>query len=186
MQDPAFAGTTPGTISDNSLSLVNWPSRFARDALRDFISRFRSLEWMPGGVKTKSWDGDELARMYRENGWPENFNKTAFLIAKRRWDDDAYKQSEAERPFLDVRNLGNAFDYIVTSLKEARQKVKDIGYTAEVPEELEAKVNERLSSLDNVVKQLNAAKQMAKGVDPEVKRVWMQKVSYFSNRDVYS
>ncbi|KAF4625931.1 hypothetical protein G7Y89_g12232 [Cudoniella acicularis] len=64
--------------SGNSNSPKNYPSRLTRDALRDYIQKFKSLEWMPGSMYNGTYEGDEYARLYRENGWPSSFNRAPF------------------------------------------------------------------------------------------------------------
>jgi hypothetical protein len=83
--DPALADVQAKGDDSNYNSLDNYPSRAANLALKDYQQKFRDLEWMPGGHYNGSWDGDNYARLYRENGWPSMFNRTAFKIAREQW-----------------------------------------------------------------------------------------------------
>ncbi len=75
-------------VSKNENSLDNYPSRPVKDALRDYMQKFRSLEWIPGGLQNETWNADNYARLYRENGWPSNFDREAFLTASANWEDE--------------------------------------------------------------------------------------------------
>ncbi|KAI8631820.1 hypothetical protein F5Y19DRAFT_376740 [Xylariaceae sp. FL1651] len=83
--DPAFYGqrTKLGPKPPNRNDLAQYPSRPATEFLRDMISRFRSLEWIPGGLyrpDEKHYEGDYKAykELYQECGWPHNFNPLLF------------------------------------------------------------------------------------------------------------
>jgi len=71
----------------NCNSLYNYPARPAVHLLEDFISRFRNLEWIPGGLygpdpdaisKGESDFYSNYQALYRECGWPDNFNPLQF------------------------------------------------------------------------------------------------------------
>ncbi|KAK6066329.1 hypothetical protein SCUP515_10769 [Seiridium cupressi] len=85
--DPVLQGNDfarPETTNLNDLS--QYPSRPAAEFLRDMISRFRSLEWIPGGM----YDADEnlgddeedrytnYKELYKECGWPDKFKPILF------------------------------------------------------------------------------------------------------------
>ncbi|KAK9778521.1 hypothetical protein SCAR479_04543 [Seiridium cardinale] len=85
--DPVLQGNgfaRPETTNRNDLS--QYPSRPAAEFLRDMISRFRSLEWIPGGM----YDADEnlgddeedrytnYKELYKKCGWPDKFNPILF------------------------------------------------------------------------------------------------------------
>lgn len=54
--DPAFT-QAPIKESKNRNDLDQWPSRPAADFLRELIGRFRSLEYIPGGLYgNRSWE----------------------------------------------------------------------------------------------------------------------------------
>lgn len=83
--DPALANVQAKGDDSNYNSLDNHPSRPANLALKDYMQKFRDLTWMPGGLYNGSWEGDNYARLYRENGWPSTFNRTAFKLAREQW-----------------------------------------------------------------------------------------------------
>lgn len=94
-------------VSKNPNSLDNYPSRLARDALRDYMQKFRDLEWIPGGLVNETWDGDNYVRLYRDNGWPSNFDPEAFLSARPKWEEDDEARRSAEQPFEEAKTYEN-------------------------------------------------------------------------------
>jgi nicotinic acid mononucleotide adenylyltransferase len=79
--DPVFPRTNvPIKTTTNENDLAQWPSRLATDFLEDIIQRFKSLEWIPGGLYNPD-DYPEFNRfkeMYLAAGWPENFDGEKF------------------------------------------------------------------------------------------------------------
>ena len=57
--DPTLLGETQEWIGNRN-SLEQYPSRPAAEALSDYISRFRSLEWFPGGLYDGIWTAPEV------------------------------------------------------------------------------------------------------------------------------
>jgi hypothetical protein len=76
--------TLPKTININDLE--RYPSRPAAEFLRDMISRFRNLEWIPGGLYHPSELRDEedvdyytnYKTLYKTCGWPDKFDPIMF------------------------------------------------------------------------------------------------------------
>ncbi|ROV90685.1 hypothetical protein VSDG_08285 [Cytospora chrysosperma] len=68
----------------NGFDLRQYPSRPAVDFLQDIIGRFRTLEWIPGGLygpEPEDWDDrryNNYRLLYEECGWPDNFNPLLF------------------------------------------------------------------------------------------------------------
>ncbi|KAI1264364.1 hypothetical protein F5Y18DRAFT_427986 [Xylariaceae sp. FL1019] len=107
--DPALAGV-PGkditTSNQNDLNLT--PSRPAAEFIRDMITRFRTLKWIPGGLYNTNAYGEDAdgssddteegagedseddylreerqryqsyKKLYKECGWPDKFNPLLF------------------------------------------------------------------------------------------------------------
>jgi hypothetical protein len=71
------------------------------------MQKFRDLEWIPGGLVNETWDGDNYVRLYRENGWPSNFDPAAFLSARPKWEEDDEARRSAEQPFEEAKPYEN-------------------------------------------------------------------------------
>lgn len=54
---------------------------------------------MPGSLWNDTWEGDNYARIYVENGWPDRFNRTAFMISRLAWERTEQERMQAEQPF---------------------------------------------------------------------------------------
>ncbi|KAJ9632202.1 hypothetical protein H2203_000605 [Taxawa tesnikishii (nom. ined.)] len=81
----------PETVNENDLD--QYPSRPAVELLRDMINRFKTLQYIPGGLYGKGWpEYEPYKQAYIENGWPDDFNGDAF--SRRR---DAYEEGERDR-----------------------------------------------------------------------------------------
>lgn len=121
--DPAFRERPgEGRLDDrqltNEFDLRQYPSRPAVDFLRDIIKRFRTLEWIPGGLyEPEPEDYEEkfynsYKSLYQECGWPDKFNPLLFdkLAAegglKYRYDGEsaqgATKTAESYEPLDDL------------------------------------------------------------------------------------
>lgn len=189
--DPALRGVDGVEISGNWLAPENVASRLARDALRDYITRLKTLEWMPGGIFSDSWDGDEYARLYTENGWPESFNSTAFNTAREKWHEDDEARSEAEAPFRKVHHADFLIQVALDDIGRKRKMIGDVDADMSIPankldrdsykEGLQDEVKKRIESLPELHEKLEAAREVAKGVDPEVKKAREQRVWKYGN-----
>lgn len=60
--DPSLQESPPSNIV-NGNSLEQYRSRSAVEALRDYIARFRSLEWIPGGLYDSTWTPPEVCSL---------------------------------------------------------------------------------------------------------------------------
>ncbi|KAI1870623.1 uncharacterized protein JN550_005166 [Neoarthrinium moseri] len=74
-----------GKLNENDLD--QYPSRPAAEFLRDMISRFRDLTWIPGGLYEPSPDSEDpedvdyytnFKELYKKCGWPEKFDPLLF------------------------------------------------------------------------------------------------------------
>lgn len=158
----------------------NAASRLARDALRDYIRRFRTLEWIPGGRFNGTWDGDEYVRLYKENGWPESFNSTAFNIAREQWEEDDMARWDAEAPFHEVTKLDYWIQVALDDIGRKRKMIADVDSGMEIPDnktdreaykaELQEEVKKRIESLPKLHAELEVAREVLKSIDPEVKK----------------
>ena len=93
--DPFFADSQytdryQEVLNRNDLS--RYPSRSAVEFLEDVIGRFRSLEWVPGGLYGREWDHEylEFRERFIKAGWPDNFDGEEF--ARLRAESDAAKE----------------------------------------------------------------------------------------------
>ncbi|ROW07316.1 hypothetical protein VMCG_03747 [Cytospora schulzeri] len=68
----------------NVFDLRQYPSRPAVEFLKDIIGRFRTLEWIPGGLYGPEPEDSDDPRynnyklLYEECGWPDKFNPLLF------------------------------------------------------------------------------------------------------------
>jgi hypothetical protein len=102
--DPALLDI-PTREMQNKNSLDMYPSRPARDVLRDFIKKFKDLEWIPGGLSDGSHEYEHYKRLYLEHGWPNTFDATAFNISRMAWEEAEEERYSAEHPFREVKTL---------------------------------------------------------------------------------
>lgn len=175
--------------SDNWLALTSYPCRPARLALRDYIQKFRDLEWMPGGLGKGDWTGDNYARLYTENGWPNNYNRTAFMEARVRWEAAENKRWDDEQPFEDVLNFNRTLEYGLRNIKEKNRLLNDLDAGKELPddkddrvkyrEELVTFINETTEYLPAVEKKLEAARKAVLDIDPLVKKAREDRIAKY-------
>ncbi|KAI1324249.1 hypothetical protein F5Y16DRAFT_381649 [Xylariaceae sp. FL0255] len=79
--DPFFNGLPPkaGAEPKNRMDLNQYRSRDAADFLRDMISRFQGLKWIPGGLYGPDHTYfNQFRELYQECGWPDKFNPIEF------------------------------------------------------------------------------------------------------------
>ncbi|KAF4163743.1 hypothetical protein CNMCM6936_000455 [Aspergillus lentulus] len=91
--------------SKNRNSFESIPSRRAGDVLRDIIRWYRSLDELPGGEHCAGeWSRHDipLKELYREYGWPDNFDADGFQVAQARAHCAATAKNTAEQPLRSV------------------------------------------------------------------------------------
>lgn len=188
--DPALRDPETTDYSGNWISLEKHPSRLGRDALRDYIAKFRTLEWIPGGLYNGSWAGDEYARMYRENGWETSFNLQAFNIARIAWEASDSKRYEEEEPFRKVQRLEVDLTETLNFIQRTQKEIKDLDAGKEIKlpnhpdrrlyqQELAGKVQESIETLPVIQKNLEVAREALKEVDSELKKAREERVSKY-------
>ncbi|KAH8592925.1 hypothetical protein B0O99DRAFT_628459 [Bisporella sp. PMI_857] len=170
-------------------SLDNYPNRSARKVLRDYMNKFVALEWMPGGLSNGSWEGDEYARLYRQHGWPENFDRSAFLADRANWEEEEEKRYEAEEPLRKVDQLENQLTRLLEAINREQIKIKEIDQDKELPENQTDREQWRQEHVDAAQKwtddivitqeKLEAARQAAKEVDREVRILKEERVAKY-------
>ncbi|KAI1333736.1 hypothetical protein F5Y15DRAFT_410133 [Xylariaceae sp. FL0016] len=101
---------TEGMSNGNDLN--QYPSRPANEFIRDMISRFRSLEWIPGGLYSSAYERyDDFKELYRECGWPNNFNPVLFDKkqseggTKFDWWETSSRPSKKEKSYAPLDHL---------------------------------------------------------------------------------
>jgi hypothetical protein len=94
-----------GKKTHNTNSLDQYPSRPARDVLKDFIRNFRDLEWIPGGLFPGNHEYDQYKRLYLEHGWPSKFDAEAFNKSRIAFEEAEHDQYVAEEAFREVKKL---------------------------------------------------------------------------------
>ena len=109
--DPVFQ-EVPGehTLKDhgctNDFDLRQYPSRPAVDFLKDVIGRFRTLQWLPGGLYEPEPEYREERRfsaykaLYEQCGWPDKFDPLRFdkLLATGGDKYGYYLRSQEDAP----------------------------------------------------------------------------------------
>ncbi|KAI1747015.1 hypothetical protein F4782DRAFT_522754 [Xylaria castorea] len=117
--DPAFSDKSRDNYPElpNQNDLARYPSRPAVEFLRDMISRFRNLEWIPGGLygaNEKNSDNEyyeEYKELYKECGWPDKFNPILFDSKRREggkrfsYHTSSPEPSERERSYAPLNHL---------------------------------------------------------------------------------
>ncbi|RHZ59259.1 uncharacterized protein CDV56_106248 [Aspergillus thermomutatus] len=94
--------------SKNPNSIEPIPSRRAGDVLRDIIHWYRSLDELPGGEHSGGeWDQYHLPlkELYREYGWPEDFDGDSFEVAQARAHGASGAKYSAEEPLRCVETF---------------------------------------------------------------------------------
>ena len=72
-------------ILNNGNPLDNLPSRQARNALRDYIQRFRTWSGCPVDSGMGRWMA-KLRPHVREAGWPDAYNRSVFISSRVAWE----------------------------------------------------------------------------------------------------
>ncbi|KAI0854845.1 hypothetical protein F4860DRAFT_498075 [Xylaria cubensis] len=112
--DPAFSNQSRDNYTElpNRNDMAQYPSRPAVEFLRDMISRFRNLEWIPGGLY-----GDdneyykEYKQLYKDCGWPDRFNPILFDSKRHEggkrfsYHESSPEKSERERSYAPLNHL---------------------------------------------------------------------------------
>jgi hypothetical protein len=106
--DPAF--THIPDIGPNKMSNINdfdnFPSRPAVEFLEDIINRFKSLEWIPGGLY---YADDEKFIQFKEwylaSGWPKSFDAAKFDQLRKAAEDADYAEMMAVEPLEELQNF---------------------------------------------------------------------------------
>lgn len=90
--DPAFYGKpkkTPENTSANKNLIESYPSRPAAQFFRDITIRLHTLEWIPFSDNihedSSTKEHADLEMLFRNYGWPDNFDADAFDSAAKRY-----------------------------------------------------------------------------------------------------
>ncbi|CZR62472.1 uncharacterized protein PAC_12369 [Phialocephala subalpina] len=194
-RDPALHDSEESDYSGNWISLEKHPSRLAREALRDYITRFRILEWIPGGLYNGSWEGDEYARMYRENGWGSKFDLPAFNVARVAWEARDSKRYDDEESFRRVDRLEFDLTGTLDFIQRTQKEITDLDAGKKIlnqngadqseadhdkyRQELAGKVQENIETLPEIQKDLELAREALKMMDPELRKAREERVSKY-------
>lgn len=187
--DPATQHIANKEDTANWLSPEQYPSRLARDALRDYINKFITLEWMPGALYNGSWDGDEHARLYLKNGWRGNFDSAAFYRDRIQWHIDDEARFQAEEPFENVVNLARNVDSLLSGIMRKQEEIKAIDAGTyegqQYPDMLKHRADlvqsaaEESTYLPQVQAKLEKAREALKSVDPAVKKAREERIAKY-------
>jgi hypothetical protein len=190
--DPALKDLPPNNDL-NWMSLDQYPSRSAREALRDYIQRFRTLQWLPGGYHNGSWEGDKYGRLYRENGWPDNFNRSGLMVSRKQWEDDESERRNAELPLDRISHLEWDLKSTMEAVEKTNKEIGDVDAGKEIPddqpdrpidrekyrEEKLHRVNELVKKLPRIQDDLEAARIEAVLLDPKVKKARLDRIAKY-------
>ncbi|KAI0804275.1 hypothetical protein GGR55DRAFT_659292 [Xylaria sp. FL0064] len=146
--DPALQGQSRDDYVKlpNRNDMEQYPSRPAAEFLRDMISRFRNLEWIPGGLYRDEVGLDhnyykEYKQLYRECGWPDKFNPILFdtkrIEGGKRFSYHAAtpEPSERERSYA-------ALNHLYGIMAAARERVQQQIHLVDAKYRLENKLYE--------------------------------------------
>ncbi|KAI0438354.1 hypothetical protein F4803DRAFT_535464 [Xylaria telfairii] len=132
--DPAFWDKSRDNYPKlpNRNDLARYPSRPAVEFLRDMMSRFRNLEWIPGGLygdqerNSNNEYYNEYKQLYKECGWPDKFNPILF-DSKRRGGGKRFsyhtsrpEPSERERSYAALNHL---YDVMATARERVQMRI---------------------------------------------------------------
>jgi len=187
--DPSTQHIANKLETGNWLSPQSYPTRLARDALRDYINRFVALEWMPGGIYNGTWEGDEHARLYIKNGWRGDFDSAAFNRDRIQWNLDDEARQQAELPFDKVAALSRQVNSILESVMRKQKEVAAID-AGEIPDqewpdlpkhraELIQSAAEDSRLLPEVQAELEKAREALKSADPAVKKAREERIAKY-------
>lgn len=90
--DPVFMHVNNGYKNTgvhviNGNDLAQYPSRPAKEFLQDIISRFKSLEWLPGGLYSDTdREFTDLKEFYIAAGWPDKWDPQKFHNLRQKWE----------------------------------------------------------------------------------------------------
>jgi hypothetical protein len=181
----------------NKNSLEQYPSRPARDVLRDFIKMFKTLDWMPGGLVDGTHEYEHYRRLYLENGWPDQFDATAFNSSRIAWEEAEGVRTSAEWPFREVKKLEFWLKGMQTC--DARCRIEQMETDYSRPEwhgqfadpnggkqvyemrkkELEEQLATEPKRMAELEKQLKEAKAMLSKVPEEVRRARVERLKKY-------
>jgi hypothetical protein len=106
--DPAFAHIPDygWKTTSNFNDLNQYPSRPAVEFLEDIINRFKTLQWIPGGLYH---DDDEKFISFKEwylaSGWPDAFDGAKFDRLRKAAEDAEYANMMALLPLEELQNV---------------------------------------------------------------------------------
>ncbi|KIW05980.1 uncharacterized protein PV09_03164 [Verruconis gallopava] len=109
--DPFFTNGDHSTYGEPKTSNVNdlqrYPSRSATEFLRDMIKRFKSLEWIPGGLYSPEYgrEYESLKAMYRQAGWPDAFDRAEFDRLRDQFENEEADFRRKTQPLNRLEDL---------------------------------------------------------------------------------
>ncbi|KAI0427706.1 hypothetical protein F5Y09DRAFT_315450 [Xylaria sp. FL1042] len=146
--DPACRGQRRDNYDKlpNRNDIAGHPSRPAVEFLRDMISRFRNLEWIPGGLYEDQIDlkhnyYKEYKELYKECGWPNNFNPILF-DSKRREGGKCFGYHEARSEPSERERSYGALNHLYGVMAAARERVQQQIHLVDATYRLENKLYE--------------------------------------------
>lgn len=103
VMDPALEHL-PTKETTNRNDMEQYPNRPATEFLRDIIERFRSLEYIPGGLyDEQQQEYSDFKRMYVSAGWPDNFDKATFDRLREEREQAQQDRGKAEEPLNQLK-----------------------------------------------------------------------------------
>ncbi|KAH8895947.1 hypothetical protein GQ53DRAFT_792419 [Thozetella sp. PMI_491] len=114
-------------LNENSLDEAD--NRPAGDVLRDIKTWYRTLEQLPGGGEEAGpewshWEDMDLAALYRQHGWPDNFDGDAFEVDQMRRRCAIEAKSHASDRLEHIRRKEMWQEHLARQLSTAREELE--------------------------------------------------------------
>ncbi|KAL2858551.1 hypothetical protein BJY01DRAFT_201332 [Aspergillus pseudoustus] len=122
----AAARVVPEPTNRNSFTHI--ASRPAGDVLRDINRWFRELEILPGGGENSlGWNDEELElpRLYRQNGWPDDFDGEGFEVDLARRHAWITGKDRADEPLREVESFHRMRGWLEENIARYRATIAD-------------------------------------------------------------
>lgn len=187
-RDPSTQHIKLGEDGDNYLALDRYPSRHATTVLREYMNKFKTLEWIPGGLQSGTYEGDSYARLYVENGWPDNFDLETFEDARVQWEIDVEKRWENEDVFAQVIHREWDIKRAKYMIDECHKKLAEVdkgeamegqGDLAEYRKVVEDELKVGIEMLKESKEELLVAKDNLNDVDTMVRKMREERIEKY-------
>ncbi|KAH9891446.1 hypothetical protein F4778DRAFT_751613 [Xylariomycetidae sp. FL2044] len=163
--DPQLKQTSQSPRETQNMNdLEQYPSRPAPVFLRDMINRFKTLEWIPGGLyePREKYYGSFKA-LYKECGWPKKFNPLLFE-SKRYSGGKKYSYSKPSPKPTAKEESYRALKSLVDALAHARETCQQQIHKVDATYKLEHKLYAEKWQRQRLEGQLSNAEDVLDGM----------------------